>query len=714
MTWQQRARIGIAVFAAGFLVALSLAVRPKAPSTGGTSPGVAATGDPAASAESTGGDVLNLLRDVENFRLSYDRLLTYPDGRQKLAGARLLVPRRQGRDYRVTAREADVGPGQDLIEMRGAVELTATDGLTAATESASYSRAEGILRAPGPATFSKGLMSGSSVGLTYDDPRDVMWLLDKAVTRLAPAASGEDGTEITAGAATMARNDQYVRYERGFTLVSGARTFTSDEATAYLNEDGSRVESLDMRGHSRVAGLGEGAGALRSMAADDISLEFTGDGKAVTGATLSSAGTGLASVDLGEAATNTRRVAGRWIDIRLAPDGATVTALTVRDAVRLDLPAEGGQPARTITAATLTSSAAGGSALDEAHFGGGVEFTEASEPRARTVLARTLDVATQPGLGAIDDARFAGAVRFEDARFRGTAARARYRVTDGRVELDGADEATGRAPRVTDGQVAIDASRIDIALESRRISAREDVRTAMTPAAGGAAGATDRGVRRAGLLEQDQPVYATSAALDYDGETGLAVYTAAAPAQARLWQGDTTIQGDRLTVDDSKGSLSASGRVASTLVVEQRDEKTGTVERVNSIGSADEFLYEDGSRRATYTGSAHVAGPQGDLRASRIEVYLAPSSRELERIEAYASVSMQDARRRATGDRLTYVSADGRYLMVGSPVTIEADCRETTGRALTFYRSTNNILVEPNEAFRTQVRTIPNCTPGRS
>ena len=184
MTWQQRARIGIAVFAAGFLVALSLAVRPKAPSTGGTSPGVAATGDPAASAESTGGDVLNLLRDVENFRLSYDRLLTYPDGRQKLAGARLLVPRRQGRDYRVTAREADVGPGQDLIEMRGAVELTATDGLTAATASASYSRAEGILRAPGPATFSKGLMSGSSVGLTSDDPRDVMWLLDKAVTEL--------------------------------------------------------------------------------------------------------------------------------------------------------------------------------------------------------------------------------------------------------------------------------------------------------------------------------------------------------------------------------------------------------------------------------------------------------------------------------------------------------------------------------------------------
>jgi len=46
-------------------------------------------------------------------------------------------------------------------------------------------------------------------------------------------------------------------------------------------------------------------------------------------------------------------------------------------------------------------------------------------------------------------------------------------------------------------------------------------------------------------------------------------------------------------------------------------------------------------------------------------------------------------------------------------VKVVADCRETTGRTLTFYKSTNNIDVEPNDEFRTQMKAIPNCEPGR-
>jgi len=57
-----------------------------------------------------------------------------------------------------------VGAGQDRIQMEGAVQLESSDGLVARTEAASYGQAEGILRAPGPASFTKGRMSGSSVG----------------------------------------------------------------------------------------------------------------------------------------------------------------------------------------------------------------------------------------------------------------------------------------------------------------------------------------------------------------------------------------------------------------------------------------------------------------------------------------------------------------------------------------------------------------------
>ncbi|MGE5200363.1 MAG: LptA/OstA family protein, partial [Rhodospirillaceae bacterium] len=367
------------------------------------------------------------------------------------------------------------------------------------------------------------------------------------------------------------------------------------------------------------------------------------------------------------------------------------------------------EPPRTISAATLTAKGEGGAPLDAARFADNVEYRE-SPPGGtpRVVRSHTLDAATAPGLGAMTDARFAGAVRFEEGQMRGASGQARYLVDRGRIELDGVDQTTGQSPRVTDGQVAIDAGHIEISTDPRRITARRDVRSVMMPAAKGPPAAGGE-VRRAGMLDGDQPVYAASSALEYDSTARVAVYTAEAPAQARLWQGDTTVQADRLTLDDATGNLAAKGNVATAIVIEDRDEKTEKLQRTTSIGSAEDFLYEDAARKTTYTGRAHVSGPQGDLRASRIELFLAPADSELERVEAYASVGLNDATRTVSGDRLTYTAAEGRYLVVGSPVSIVADCRETTGRTLTFYKSTNNILVEPNDEFRTQVRAIPNC-----
>jgi LPS export ABC transporter protein LptC len=709
MRWQQRLRIGIAIFGAAFLVLLYLQFRGPRPLGPAPRPARVTREDPAASAQSTSGELLNLLRDAENFRLEYDKLFTYPDGRQRLEGARVFVPNRAGRNFTVKAREADVGAGQDRIQMEGAVELQSSDGLVARTETASYGQAEGILRAPGPASFTKGRMSGSSVGMTYDKGRDAITMLDKAVMSVAPETAEDPRVDITSGSAYFARADHYVRYERGFTLVSGGRTLSSALATAYLTEDSARVETLEMRGQSRITGVGAGAGALRSMDADDINLEFAADGKTLAGATLASAKPGQAGLELA-AEGGARRIVGQWIDVQFGPDGSTVSALTVRESVSLTLPGTANEPPRTISSATLTARGESGESLNAARFVDNVEYREAPAGRAaRVVRARTLDAATAPGLGSLTDARFAGAVRFEEGQTRAASGQARYFVDRGRIELDGVDETTGQAPRATDGRVTIDAAHIEITTDPRRIGARGDVRSVMTPAPK-ESGPQGREAARAGMLEKDQPVYATAGALDYDSTSRVAVYTAEAPAQARLWQGDTTIQAARVTVDDATGNLAGQGKVATTFLIQDTDETTGTVERTTSIGGGDDFLYEDGPRKATYTGGAHVSGPQGDLRASRIELFLEPAVNELQRVEAYTSVTLNDPTRTVSGDRLTYTAETGRYVVVGSPVKIVAECRETTGRTLTFYRSTNNIVVEPNDEFRTQVKAIPNCT----
>ena len=59
----------------------------------------------------------------------------------------------------------------------------------------------------------------------------------------------------------------------------------------------------------------------------------------------------------------------------------------------------------------------------------------------------------------------------------------------------------------------------------------------------------------------------------------------------------------------------------------------------------------------------------------------------------------------ATGDRLTYFAEDQRYVMNGIatvPVTIVEECRQTSGRVVTFFKSAGRVIVDGSEEVRTQ------------
>jgi hypothetical protein len=47
--------------------------------------------------------------------------------------------------------------------------------------------------------------------------------------------------------------------------------------------------------------------------------------------------------------------------------------------------------------------------------------------------------------------------------------------------------------------------------------------------------------------------------------------------------------------------------------------------------------------------------------------------------------------------------------MLGAPVRIAAECRETSGRTLTFFRSVDTITVDGDEEKRTQTKSGPGC-----
>lgn len=696
-SWQRRGRLVAAVVAvavaggAYWMTGSRRTVTPPPPVT---------PLEPTVTSQMSGGEAAQSSGVRQDFALDFKEQKTYADGRTVATGLTVRVANRGGKSFEVTGKEGTIGPQQSSVEMTGDVRLTASDGLVATANSATYADGEGIVRAPGPVTFTRGGTNGAGVGFTYDSKRDILWLLDQAEVH---AAGGDGGgaMDVSAGAFGEARRERYMRFERGMKLVRPGQTIEADEAMVYLLPDRDEPDMIELRGNARITG-GEGMGALRSMSARDINLDYAEDGRTVQHATLS----GQSSVTLAgaSAAQPGQRLAAEFIDLALGPDGA-VTSLSSRERVVVSLPAAAGAPARTIRSVELTGSGAAGAGLTAMRFEQQVEFHEggtAATPPARVARARALTVALASD-GSLEQATFTGAARFEDGSMRAAAAEARYLVAADRLVLVGRD---GNArPQVTDTGVQIEGDEITVGLAASTMSATGDVASVMQPAA---ARSGDGPARTPALLDGTQAVFASAAALEYASAQRRGTYT----GRARLWQGDTNIRAERIVLDEEHGDLEATGGVQSTLAIGQAEAAAAPAGGARgTIARAEAMRYEEAARTATYTTGARMSGPQGELSGDRIALVLSPADRSLERIEGSGDVVARVEGRDARGAQLTHLTSDGRYVLTGTPVQLTEDCRVTTGRTLTFYGSAGRIIVDGNDATRTTTKGGGRCEP---
>jgi lipopolysaccharide transport protein LptA len=290
-------------------------------------------------------------------------------------------------------------------------------------------------------------------------------------------------------------------------------------------------------------------------------------------------------------------------------------------------------------------------------------------------------------------------VRFVDGKLTAVAATARWDVDKGTLELSGSEPGAS-VPRVNNDQIAVDAVKLDVTLDGPNVKATgnpaQKVKSVLQPAKAG----DESGTKMPSMLKEDQPVNVTATTLEYDGTTSKTSYT----GTVMLWQGDTSIKAETIVIDGKTGDLTASA-VTSATMLEQTDRKTNKKERVRSIANAKDLKYEDDRRRLTYSGEAHMSNADADMTAEKIELYLKPSGDELDRAEAYEAVTVREQNRKTTGTRMTYTTADERYIIVGAPVRIVDQCdRETTGKTLTFLKASDSILVDGNQQARTQTK----------
>ena len=658
-SWHRRARLGVALFGLTVAVVVYFAMGERQTAA---PPAPVARTDPKAVLEITSGIVEGITGIEKNFEINASRFLNYPDGSTRFFDVEVIVPKGTDRTFTIHAKEALADKAQTDIELTGDVKMEDSDGFVLATEKGRFDRTESIARTDSAVTFSRGRMSGSGVGITYDQNSDVLTVASQAQVTTRNEA-GEPVMQFSSGRATLDRMQHVLTVQDDVRVVRSEEVIEAARAIATLSENDDVIRFLELRGSARVEG---GGGGIDAMSANDMDLDYTDDGQRLEAVQLDGtaavARTGekgasqqmlaesirqqLAAdgashlvlernasiVMIEEQGRGGRRMAADALDLDLAADGA-LTRAAGRANVRLDLPAAEGTPARSIRATTLDGTGKTGAGLTSATFTGDVVFTE-DQPAAggggataRTARAARLEATLADD--AVTGATFTGDVTFEEAGLKACAARLEYQPGKGSLALSG-DTAAGR-PIVAEEQTTIEAPTIDVALDTRRMIAKGGVTTeagAVTRCRPATARPTAQQgpSRMPGLLKADAAVTIRAASLDYQGEGGKAVYA----GRASITQSDTSINADTIALDQKNGDLTATGNDIATMILDG-----GT-----TTGRAHEIVYLDAPRLIRYSAPAagtilppvpagrpaparlpQLSGPQGELTAaSRIDV----------------------------------------------------------------------------------------------
>jgi lipopolysaccharide export system protein LptA len=433
------------------------------------------------------------------------------------------------------------------------------------------------------------------------------------------------------------------------------------------------------------------------------------------------------------------------VDVTLAPDG-TLTSVVARPGpgqhVQLYLPATADSPAKTITAQTLDGTGQPGKGLTDVVLTRDVLYTEAplrsktaaadKQTGMRTARSQRLEASLADD--AVTEATFSGETTFEETGLKACAARAGYNPRKGTLALSGATRMG--PPMVADEQVAIEALTIDVALDTRKMTALGSQAQKLTtfmrsPGGQRCRPSTDRPASQRGanniprLLKSDEPTTIVVLAekdaglvprLEYDSEKGLAVYTG---GRATLDQEDTSIVANRLVLDQNRADLTATGTAITRM---RMDDKMNE-------GRGHEVRYVDATRELTYASQPKTPGAEvslvspgeSTLRAGNIVITLAAKENKAETVRARGNVRLADGPQNVSGTTLVYTASNEQFVVRGErgkPAAAaslgDGKCRTSEADSITFQKGSSNVELEGGSR---RSRTAPagsgsaSCTP---
>lgn len=201
------------------------------------------------------------------------------------------------------------------------------------------------------------------------------------------------------------------------------------------------------------------------------------------------------------------------------------------------------------------------------------------------------------------------------------------------------------------------------------------------------------------FADSDKPVFITSENAEYDQMTETAVYT----GNARGWQENNYVRGEKFTIEQKSGKFTAEGHVESAAYNARMNSNNGNA-NVPVFASSQAMTYLRDSKLIQYRTNVDIRQGTDRLTAASADVYLNDKN-EVAKTVAETNVIVTQPGRRGRGDWMQYTSEDAMVILRGDPATVE-DMEKGTSQAsqLTLYMNDKRIIAEGKSKRSTAVR----------
>lgn len=200
--------------------------------------------------------------------------------------------------------------------------------------------------------------------------------------------------------------------------------------------------------------------------------------------------------------------------------------------------------------------------------------------------------------------------------------------------------------------------------------------------------------------KSEKPVYVTASTGEFDHKAETAVYT----GNARAWQENNYLRGDRLVITQKEGRLQAEGNVQSLLYDVKRKEN-GKESNVPVYASSKKLTYTRDNRILLYENEVDIRQGKDRITGGMAKIYLTEGN-ELTRTEVEKDVIITQPNRRAVADYAQYNASDEIVILRGNPARVEdAENGASQGSQMTVYLKENRVVGEGKSKQNASGRT---------